>query len=188
MIVLTGSIATGKSSTCRLLEKSGFVVIDADKIAKKLIDAKVIKKLFGSKYIKDDKIDRKALGSLIFENPGKREVLNDYIHPLIREEIYKRVSSLEAKNIKYVADIPLYFESGHYDAQIVTLVYCPREQQIKRLMKRDNLSRDDALISLDSQMGIEEKKKKADYVIDNRGDEMHLASEVKKFIKYLKDR
>ena len=187
MIVLTGSIATGKSSTCRLLEENGFVVVDADKIAKKLISTKVVEKLFGSTYIKNNKIDRKALGSLIFNNPDKREVLNNYIHPLIRKEIYKEASSLEEKNIKYIVDIPLYFESGHYDAKIVALVYCPREQQIKRLMSRDGLSKDDALIRVDSQMDIEEKKKKADYVIDNLGDEMHLASEVKMFIKYLKD-
>ncbi len=188
MIVLTGSIATGKSSTCRILEESGFVVVDADKIAKQLINAKVIEKLFGSKYIKDNEIDRKALGDLIFNDSAKREALNNYIHPLIREEIYKQASTMDAKNIKYIVDIPLYFESGHYDAKMVVLVYCDREQQIKRLMERDGLSKKDALIRLESQMDIEEKKKKADYVIDNSSDENHLASEVKKFIKYLKDR
>jgi len=188
MIVLTGSIATGKSSTCRILEESGFVIVDADKIAKKLINAKVIEKLFGSKCIKDNEIDRKALGDLIFNNPVKRETLDNYIHPLIREEIYKQASIMDAKNIKYIVDIPLYFESSHYDAKIVVLVYCDREQQIKRLMERDGLSKNNALIRLESQIDIEEKKKKADYVIDNSNDENHLASEVEKFIKYLKDR
>jgi len=188
MIVLTGSIATGKSSTCKILEEHGFTVVDADKIAKKLIDAKVIKRLFGSKYIKDNKIDRKALGSLIFNDFDKREKLNSYIHPLIREEIYKQALSLEAKKIKYIVDIPLYFESAHYDAKIVILVYCPKELQIKRLMRRDGLKSRDALIRINSQMDIEEKKKKADYVIDNSSNQIHLESEVKKFIKYLKDR
>jgi len=188
MIVLTGSIATGKSSTCRILKEHGFVIVDADKIAKKLIDAKVIKRLFGSKYIKDNNIDRKALGSLIFNDSAERERLNSYIHPLIREEIYKQVSSLEAKKIKYIVDIPLYFESSHYDAKIVVLVYCSKEQQIKRLMRRDGLSSHDALLRVNSQIDIEEKKRKADYMIDNSSDKSHLESEVKKFIKYLKDR
>lgn len=188
MIVLTGSIATGKSSTCRILKEHGFVIVDADKIAKKLIDAKVIKRLFGSKYVKDNEIDRKALGNLIFNNAAKRERLNSYIHPLIREEIYKQVSSLEAQKIKYIVDIPLYFESSHYDASMIVLVYCSKEQQIKRLVRRDGLSYDDALIRISSQIDIEEKKAKADYVIDNSSDEEHLESEVKKFIKYLKDR
>ncbi len=188
MIVLTGSIATGKSSTCRILEDNGFAIVDADKIAKELIDTEVIERLFGSKYIKENEIDRKALGDLIFSDSVKREVLNSYIHPLIREEIYKQVLSLEAKKIKYIVDIPLYFESSHYDAKIVALVYCNREQQIKRLMERDGLSKNNALIRLESQIDIEEKKRKADYVIDNSSDENHLASEVEKFIKYLKDR
>jgi len=188
MIVLTGSIATGKSSTCKILKEHGFAVVDADKIAKKLIDAKVIKGLFGSKYIKDNKIDRKALGSLIFNDSAKRELLNSYIHPLIREEIYKQALSLELKKIKYIVDIPLYFESAHYDAKIVVLVYCPKELQIKRLMIRDGLNAQDALIRLESQMDIEEKRRKVDYVIDNSSDESHLESEVEKFIKYLKDR
>jgi len=187
MIVLTGSIATGKSSTCKLLVESGFVVVDADKIARELINTEVIEKLFGRTYINNNEVDRKALGNLIFNNADKRELLNNYIHPLIRNEIYKQASSLETKVVKYIVDIPLYFESEYYDAKIVALVYCSREQQIKRLMKRDGLSRHDALSRVDSQMDIEEKKKKADYVIDNSGDEIHLANEVKMFIKYLKD-
>jgi len=187
MIVLTGSIATGKSSTCKILKEHGFVVVDADKIAKKLIDAKVVERLFGSKYVKGNKIDRKALGSLIFNDLTKREALNSYIHPLIREEIYKQALSLEAKKIKYIVDIPLYFESAHYDAKMVVLVYCPKELQIKRLMRRDGSNTHDALMRINSQMDIEEKKRKADYVINNSSDETHLESEVKKFIKYLKD-
>lgn len=185
MIVLTGSIATGKSSTCKILKKHGFTVVDADEIAKKLIDAKVIKKLFGSKYVNGNEIDRKALGNLIFNNSDKREMLNSYIHPLIREEIYKQVLSLEVKKIKYIVDIPLYFESAQYDAKMVILVYCPKELQIKRLMSRDGLNYHDALIRVNSQMNIEEKKRKADYIIDNSSNEIHLESEVEKFMVYL---
>ncbi len=130
MIVLTGSIATGKSSICKLLEKNGWAVVDADKIAKELIDAKVIEALFGSNFIKNGEIDRKALGTLIFNNVNQRKKLNEYIHPLIRQEISKQVAMLKEENIKYIVDIPLYFESGNYDASKLVLLYCPNELQI----------------------------------------------------------
>ena len=188
MIVLTGSIATGKSSTCRLLEENGFVVVDADKIAKKLISTKVIEKLFGSTYIKNNQIDRIALGNLIFNDAKKRKILNDYIHPLIREEIAKEVLELTKGDKKYIVDIPLYFESGSYEADLTVLVYCPRDEQIQRLMQRNNLTKEEAVKRVESQMDIEEKRKKADYVIDNSSDKKNLEKESKKLIKYLEGR
>ncbi len=188
MIVLTGSIATGKSSTCKILQENGFAIVDADKIAKRLIDANIIKNLFGSNYIKDDQIDRIALGNLIFNDAKKRKILNDYIHPLIREEIAKEVSELTKEDKKYIADIPLYFESGRYEADLAVLVYCPRDEQIQRLMQRNNLTKEEAVKRVESQVDIEEKRKKADYVIDNSSDKKNLEKESKKLIKYLEGR
>ncbi len=185
MIVLTGSIATGKSSICKLLEKNGWAVVDADKIAKELIDAKVIEALFGSNFIKNGEIDRKALGTLIFNNVNQRKKLNEYIHPLIRQEISKQVAMLKEENIKYIVDIPLYFESGNYDASKVVLVYCPKELQIKRVMKRDNISKKEAIKRVDSQIDIEEKRKNADFVIDNSKDVEYLIEQSKKLMEYL---
>ncbi len=185
MIVLTGSIATGKSSTSRLLESIGYTVIDADKIAKELIDAKMIETLFGSNFIKKGKIDRKALGSLVFGNLKQREKLNSYIHPLIREEIGKRVDKLKNSHSKFIVDIPLYFESKNYDASLVCVVYCPKSKQLKRLIKREGLTQSEALKRIESQMSIEEKRQKADFVINNSKDKKHLWEETKKFTRYL---
>jgi dephospho-CoA kinase len=187
MIVLTGSIATGKSSVCRQLEKNGYAIIDADKIAKELIDAKVIEKLFGSNFIKNGRVDRKILGDLVFNNPKQREKLNRYIHPLIRKKIYQEVKKMEESGRKYIVDIPLYFESKHYDGSIVGVVYCPKEKQIGRLMRRDGISKEGAIKRVASQIDIEEKKGKADFVIDNSQDEKHLKVESKKFMEYLSD-
>ena len=188
MIILTGSIATGKSSTCSFLKKEGYEIVDADKIAREVIDKGVIKALFGSKYIKNGDIDRKALGDLIFKDAKKREILNDYIHPLIREKIYKIVAKLRRDSKKYIVDIPLYFEGGGYDASTVALVYCPKHKQIERLMRRNNLDRDEATRRVETQMDIEEKRKKADYIIDNSKDLDNLEIESRKFIKYLESR
>ncbi|MFK5881771.1 MAG: dephospho-CoA kinase [Sulfurospirillum sp.] len=185
MIVLTGSIATGKSSTCKLLSESGYEIVDADLIAKELIDTKTIENLFGKSFIKDGDIDRVALGELIFNNLKEREKLNEYIHPLIRNEIYKRAKILEEKNSKYIVDIPLYFESGHYKSDLVCVVYCPKKEQLKRLAQRENLNKEEAEKRVKSQMDIEEKKRKADYVIDNSKDKENLLRQTNKFIRYL---
>jgi len=185
MMVLTGSIATGKSSTCRLLESAGFKIVDADKIAKELIDAKTIESLFGSNYIKNGKIDRKALGGLVFGDLKSRKKLDQYIHPLIRDEIEARVDILKKSHSKYIVDIPLYFESNHYNADMVCVIYCSRREQLKRLMKREDLTQTEALKRIESQMDIEEKRQKADYVIDNSKDKEHLLIETEKFIRYL---
>ena len=185
MIVLTGSIATGKSTVSRLLHKHGYKIVDADLIAKELIDTKVIQKLFGVDFIKNGEIDRVALSKLIFDNPKERKKLNNYIHPLIREEIYRQSKSFKKRNLRYIADIPLYFESGHYDADLVCTVYCPIEKQIKRLMQRDALDKIEAIRRIKSQISIEEKRKKADYVIDNSKDEKYLLEQTKNFIRYM---
>ncbi len=188
MVVLTGSIATGKSSTCNFLKREGYEIVDADKIAKEVINKGAIEALFGPKYIKNGDIDREALGNLIFKDAKKREILNNYIHPLIREKVYKIVAKLERESKRYIVDIPLYFEGGGYDASIVALVYCPKDEQIKRLIQRNDLNIDEAIRRVEAQMNIEEKREKVDYIIDNSKGLGNLEAESKKFIKYLESR
>ncbi|MDX1808641.1 MAG: dephospho-CoA kinase [Sulfurospirillaceae bacterium] len=185
MIVITGSIASGKSTVCKLLKENGYTIVDADKIARELINPKSIEKLFGAKYIQNNEVDRKALAKLIFSDKAQREKLNQYIHPLIREKIHHDVKKLEQAQIKYVVDIPLYFESGHYDATTVAVVYCPRELQIERLIKRDDLSREEAILRIENQIDIKNKKAMADFVIDNSQDLEHLKHETKRFMEFL---
>jgi len=152
-----------------------------------LIDVKVIEKLFGLNFIKNGEVNRKALGDLVFNDFKQREKLNRYIHPLIREKIYQEVRKMEHNHIKYIVDIPLYFESGHYDGSLVGVVYCPKVEQIKRLMLREEINKTDALKRIESQIDIEEKKKKANFIIDNSKDMKHLKKETKKFMEYLSE-
>lgn len=176
IIGLTGSISTGKTQVSNYLRDRGEKVIDADLIAREVVDLgpvkEKIKEAFGDDIYKDDELDRKALGEIVFRDKEKRQVLNEIEHP----EIY-RIILEEIKNSKgrVFVDIPLLFESQHLnekyglDFDEVWLVYVNRETQVKRLIKRDRISRGYALEKINSQMSVEDKKIMADVIIDNSG-------------------
>lgn len=187
-IVLTGSIATGKSTVSSLLRAKGFEIIDADTIAKEILPLHVeeVRALFGDDVIVEGKIDRKALGSLIFNDKAQREKLNTLMLPLIRQEIFRRSEILEQEKAPYIIDIPLYFESDGYDCKIVVVVYAPVEVQRKRLMERENFTKEEAQKRIDAQISIEEKKIMADFLINNSFDMKFLEEEIEKFVKFVR--
>lgn len=187
-IVLTGSIGTGKSTVSSMLQQHGFEVIDADKISKEILPlhVKEVQALFGEGVIVDGKIDRKALGAIIFNDKNEREKLNALMRPLIREEIFRRSELLEVKQKPYIIDIPLYYESEGYDCKLVVVVYAPVEVQRKRLMERENFTKEEAQKRIDAQISIEEKKILADFLINNSFDIKFLESEIEKFIKFVR--
>jgi dephospho-CoA kinase len=184
-IALTGSISTGKSTTVKLLEAAGFHIIDADKIAHQVLDEQhqAIVKMFGERFIKDGKVDRKALGALIFSDEEKRKQLEGLLHPLIYEEI-KRLSTLEDELEKpYFVDIPLFFETRRYPIERSLVIYATKEQQLKRLMEREGYSEEEALKRINTQIPVEEKRKLATYVIDNSGTLTQLGQECERVKK-----
>ncbi|MBN2831925.1 MAG: dephospho-CoA kinase [Campylobacterales bacterium] len=189
-IVLTGSIGTGKSTVSKMLQERGFELIDADTIAKEILSLHVneVRALFGEGVIVDETIDRKALGAIIFNDKNEREKLNALMRPLIREEILKRSEVLEQKGKPYIIDIPLYYESEGYDCKLVVVVYAPVEVQRKRLMQRENFTKEEAQKRIDAQISIEEKKILADFLINNSFDRAFLQSEIEKFIYYVRGR
>ncbi len=168
-IALTGGIATGKSTVAKKFMDFGFNIIDADKIAHLILDREYLEvaKLFGRRYIRDNRVDRKLLGSLIFSDKRAKKRLEELLHPLIYQEI-KRLS-IEQDSLKrpYLVDIPLFFETNRYPIKRVIVVYIPKEIQLKRLIKRDNLSLEDAKKRVNSQLDIEDKRLKATYLVDN---------------------
>ncbi len=186
-VVLTGGIATGKSTVASLFKLHGFLTIDADKIAHKLLDLhyKEIAQLFGEEYIENQKVLRKKLGNLIFKDESQKKRLEDFIHPLIKQEIIKEAAIFEKQQKPYLIDIPLFFETQNYDIQKSIVVYTPKEIQIQRLMKRDSCSFDEALLRIDNQMDIEKKKTLSTYIIDNSSDLLHLQNEVEQIKKEL---
>ncbi len=187
-IVLTGGIATGKSSVCNFLRLFGFEIIDADKIAHESLDENIqaIGELFGFEYIKNSKVNRKKLGQLIFSDNAKREELENFIHPIIQEKIKKASEVFETKNIPYIIDIPLFFEKKNYNIKEVIVIYAPKEQQIIRLMDREGYSKEEANSRIKAQMPIEKKKELASFVIDNSKDLKNMQKEVERFLSYIK--
>ena len=178
VIGLTGGIATGKSTVCAILENAGAVIIDADRIARKLVKKNLpayrqIVDTFGeSILLPDGEINRTALGDLIFNDPRKKQLLNKIVHPQVGKETDRQLKRIEKNNphALVILDIPLLLESGlHKNLSEVIVVYTPEHIQINRLMQRDHISQENALARIRSQMPIEEKKKLATIVIDNSG-------------------
>ena len=183
-IALTGGISTGKSTVCNLFKLHGFLTIDADKIAHRLLDenSHKIATMFGGQYVENGKVLRKELGKIIFSNEENKLKLEALLHPLIKEEIIKESKIFEEQNKPYFVDIPLFFEKMHYPIPKSLVIYTPKNLQIERLMKRDNISEEEAKLKISNQMDIEEKRKLADMVIDNSQNLKHLQNEVERII------
>ncbi len=184
-VALTGGIASGKSTATIMLSLFGFRFIDADKIAHQIIETqhqKIIN-IFGETSIVDGKVDRKALGKIIFSNKEKKKELEELMHPLIYKEILAQSKRQDKHQKPYLIDIPLFFEKGNYPIAESVVVYTPKSKQIQRLMDRDNITKEEAIQKIESQMPIEEKRNNATYVIDNSGNLKLLEQECEKVKK-----
>ncbi|MCI1882732.1 MAG: dephospho-CoA kinase [Sporolactobacillus sp.] len=176
-IGLTGGIATGKSIVSDWLIRHRFAVIDADQIARDVVEPEGeglhrVAAAFGDGVLNaEGRLDRRALGEIVFHNGEKRRLLNGLLHPLIRERMNAEAQRSEREGTPVIFfDIPLLFEGG-LDRQMdrTIVVATTKETQISRLMKRNHLSRAEALSRIDAQMPLDEKKKRADAVVDNNG-------------------
>jgi len=172
---LTGSIAVGKSFVLDILRELGARTIDADAVAREVVEPgtaglKAVVDEFGAEILKPDgSLNRAALGSIVFADEVKRQKLNSILHPFIiaRQDESMGQWQKETPNAIAVVDAALMIESGGYkrfDKLIV--VHCQTQVQLERLMKRDNISREEAERRITAQMPQEEKKKHADYLID----------------------
>ena len=188
-IALTGGISTGKSTVASILKLYGFEVIDADAIAHDVLQGVAVKvaEIFGEEYVLEGVVDRKKLGGLIFSNSEAKQKLEQLVHPLIREEIMRRAERSEAQGVPYFIDIPLFYETGAYEIDKVLVVYAPREIQLERLVKRDGFCEEEAMKRIDAQMDIEEKRRRADYVIDNTKDIGYLTEQLEEFRRKIAD-
>ncbi len=194
---LTGGIATGKSTVASFLESFGAVVLDADKIAREVVEkgspvCRKIREHFGSGVFHEDgTIDRERLGSIIFGDQKKKELLNSLVHPAVGELMAKRLAELQSRtdDTVVICDVPLLIETGMYhDFGEVILTYVPEGLQMERLMSRDRISREEALKKVRSQMPIEEKRKYATIIIDNSGPVEKTAERTLEVYGYLKEK
>lgn len=170
-IGLTGNIACGKSSVSKELEKRGIHIIDADLISREIYkneDVMMEMRKFFYDAIDNGEINRKKLAELVFYNEDKLKKLNQITHKKIKSIIEERLSKYQEKNKIAVVDAALLYEAGFEDmVDKVIVVYCDEKEQLKRVMLRDNLSKDEATKRINSQMSQEKKIKRADYIIDN---------------------
>ena len=188
---LTGGIATGKSTVSRYFSDNGYAVVDADVVARRVVEpgteglANIVAQ-FGTEIIQTDgTLNREKLGAMIFADAKKRETLNSLLSDLIRRAIMADTATLvNANQPLIVLDIPLLYEAGyetHCDA--VMVVYTTEAVQLERLMARNNLTEEEALNRIASQEPIETKKDRADIVIDNNGPLNHTYEQVETWLK-----
>jgi len=195
LVGLTGGVACGKSSVARLFQDCGAILIDADVLARALVEPgkpafKAIVKAFGNKVLAaDGTLNRAALATLVFRSPAKLKTLNAIVHPRVAREQAKLVRAIQAQEPEAVIiyDAPVLFEAGaHRRMDKIIVVSADEQTQITRLRNRNHLSKAEALRRIRSQMPLERKIKLADYVIDGTLSYEQTKHEVERIFAELK--
>lgn len=186
---LTGNIATGKTTVSRMFRKFGASIVDADQVARKVVEPgkpawqRIVDEFGEDILLEDSRIDRKKLGDIVFSNSSKREKLNSITHPEITKEIRRQVEELRKGGCKVVIiEAALIVEKGGMKGLLDTLIVVASDEalQIDRLRSRDNLGMKEAKMRIDSQMPLKEKLEHADFVIYNDGDMESTENQVEK--------
>jgi dephospho-CoA kinase len=185
-VALTGGIATGKSSCLERFAALGAAVIDADVLAREAVapgsaGLAVIADRFGTSVLRPDgSLDRPALGRIVFKDATARAQLEAIIHPEVYRRITLWLANLPLGTRVAMADIPLLFETGHeHDFERVIVAACEPEEQVRRVMARDGLTHREAHARVTAQWPIEEKARRADYVIRTDGSFAETAAQVR---------
>lgn len=194
---LTGGIASGKSTVARMLVEKGAILIDFDELAHALempggrVWQEIVEHFGEGILLPDRRIDRIKLGTIVFSDPQKREVLNRIVHPAVFAEWQKRLREIEkaGKDAIVLSDIPLLIEAGLKPmVDLVLLVHIPPEEQIQRLMERNGFTRGEAERRVAAQMSIDEKVRYADILISNEGTRENMGMVVDEVWEKLKER
>jgi dephospho-CoA kinase len=195
IVGLTGGIASGKSLVAKALKDLGAHIIDADKIVHELLEPgqqawEEVLAYFGNDIgLPDRTIDRRKLGEIVFNDPGKRAWLNHCLHPKVFEVFATQVRHLSARqpDAIVVFDAALLIETGyHKKMDKVIVVYAEEEHQLKRLMERDRFTYKQAVARIRSQMPLGEKRLHADYVIKNTGTRQDAERQTREIFELLK--
>lgn len=200
VIGLTGGIGTGKSTVSQILREKKFPVIDLDTISHEVIKIpKVIEKIvenFGKEVLENSgnfenennaiRISREKLGKIIFENKEKRLLLNSIMHPEILHVMREQISKYKKNNKIIFVEIQLLFEvQWEKEFDYILLISAKKSTQIRRILERDKRSENDALNIINSQLPLDEKKKRSNFVIENDGNIEELKEKIDKFLEYL---
>ncbi|XP_041987433.1 dephospho-CoA kinase [Aricia agestis] len=195
IVGLTGGLATGKSTVLSIFRENGIAVIDADEVAKNVLQPgtkawKELKAYFGDKIVyPDGRVNRLKLGEIVFDDIEKRRKLNAITHPRIQTAMMKTAIKYFFSGHKYIVmEVPLLFETGKmltFMHKIITVV-CEDHQQLERLRKRNDFSEAVAKKRINCQMPLEEKVAKSHFVIDNSGDIVNTRQQTESIIRVLR--
>jgi len=181
---VTGGLGSGKSTACKFLAEKGAYVMDADLIAKQLMenDPQVRDEIiaaFGNDVYKNGKLDTQKLAHRAFASETDQRVLNDIVHPRVVDYFQQEVDKMRDKYDLIVLDAPLIFESG-FDSRLdhTLLIYTKYKYRLERALRRGNLTREDILRRIELQMPEEDKRELAEFVIENNGTEEQLKSAI----------
>lgn len=194
IIGLTGNIGCGKSSLSKIFMEKNIDVVDADIVSRRIFEdeelLQAVFKQFGPSIKNDDgSLNRRALGNIVFNDDNKLIELNNLTHPRLKEKILGEIENIRNQNKKLVIlDGALLVEGGYLDhIDKLLVVTCEESIQIKRIMDRDNCTKQEALSRINSQMSQDEKVKYADYIINNSGSLQDLKNKADSFISYIKE-
>lgn len=195
LVGLTGGIATGKSTVAHMFRQCGAVVIDADSLARQVVQPgrpawREIVKTFGKTILNPDRtINRPALGALVFENRAKLRRLEHIIHPRVAREQAKltREAAQKDPHAVVIYDVPLLFEAAiDKRVDIIIVVTADPDTQLARVKKRNGLTRADALRRINTQMPLAQKRKRADYVLDGTTPRPQLLKQIRALQRILR--
>ncbi|MFD0958351.1 dephospho-CoA kinase [Paenibacillus chungangensis] len=190
IIGLTGGIASGKSTVARMLTDRGAALVDADEAAREVVlpgepALEAIASTFGQAILHEDgTLNRQALGAIVFRDKELLKRLEAITHPAVRRAMSERIEQYKKEDPErlIVADVPLLYETNAEDRyEGVMVVYVPASMQIERLMKRNDMPREEAERRVSLQMDIEEKRRRADWVIDNSGSQEQTEAQIISF-------
>lgn len=194
LVGLTGGIASGKSTVAKILQSLGAAIVNADDLAREVVEPgheawKEIVASFGAEILQSDQtLDRQKLRTLIFNQPEARKRLESIIHPRVRALAEERIRQYAAAGYPVVIyEVPLLFEGNLQEwLRPVILVACDVETQTARLQKRDHLTVADAEKHIAAQMSLKDKRRLADYVIENNGSLEDLERQTRQILEELK--
>jgi len=173
---LTGGIGSGKSLVAQMFRELGAEVIDADQLARDVVEPgqpaldEIVKAFGRDILLPDGRLNRGRLAAVIFADPAARQRLNAITHPRIRARMDTEVAARTQRSGVLILDIPLLYENGRTGiVEKVVVVWVDPATQLQRLTERDGLSVEDARQRIAAQMPLDDKRARADYVIDNTG-------------------
>lgn len=192
---LTGPTGAGKSTAARAMKDNGCRVIDADRVAREVVAPgcdclQQLARAFGGEIVRPDgTLDRALLAKRAFCDPEHTQLLNSITHPCITQEIRGRIDQMRRQGTALIVlDAPLLFESGeHALCDAVAVVTAPRDMRLERIMKRDGISREQALERMSAQPEETFYTKEADYILDGSGEPDHLYDATRRLLVVLRE-